>query len=107
MLIALYERAVAFYAELVNINAFHQPGVEAYKKISESINQLSVSVQQFICENSEFSGSSTDYANEMNEAGLEEEIAGILAKYCLNNRTFGEHSLSREFNGDTWIYTIG
>ncbi len=30
--IALYERAVGLYAELVNINAYHQPGVEAGKK---------------------------------------------------------------------------
>jgi len=31
-IIALYERAVGLYAELVNINAYHQPGVEAGKK---------------------------------------------------------------------------
>jgi glucose-6-phosphate isomerase len=31
-LIALYERAVGFYATLVNVNAYHQPGVEAGKK---------------------------------------------------------------------------
>ena len=32
MLVALFERAVSFYASLVNINAYHQPGVEAGKK---------------------------------------------------------------------------
>ena len=31
-LIALYERAVGFYGSLVNVNAYHQPGVEAGKK---------------------------------------------------------------------------
>ncbi len=31
-LIAIFERAVGFYASLVNINAYHQPGVEAGKK---------------------------------------------------------------------------
>ena len=31
MLIALFERAVSFYASFVNINAYHQPGVEAGK----------------------------------------------------------------------------
>src|SRR5262249_45095643 len=31
-LIALYDRAVGFYGTLVNINAYHQPGVEAGKK---------------------------------------------------------------------------
>jgi len=32
LLIALFERTVSFYATLVNINAYHQPGVEAGKK---------------------------------------------------------------------------
>ncbi|MEM9021757.1 MAG: glucose-6-phosphate isomerase [Planctomycetota bacterium] len=36
-LIALYERAVGLYAELVNINAYHQPGVEAGKKAAAAV----------------------------------------------------------------------
>lgn len=32
VLIALFERAVGLYAELIDINAYHQPGVEAGKK---------------------------------------------------------------------------
>jgi glucose-6-phosphate isomerase len=39
-LIALYERAVGFYASLVNINAYHQPGVEAGKKAATQVLQL-------------------------------------------------------------------
>jgi glucose-6-phosphate isomerase len=39
-LIALYERAVSFYASLVNVNAYHQPGVEAGKKAAASILEL-------------------------------------------------------------------
>lgn len=39
-LIALYERAVSFYASLVNINAYHQPGVEAGKKAAASVLAL-------------------------------------------------------------------
>ncbi|CAN5427460.1 glucose-6-phosphate isomerase [soil metagenome] len=39
-LIALYERAVGFYASLVNINAYHQPGVEAGKKAATEVLQL-------------------------------------------------------------------
>jgi len=39
-LIALYERAVGFYASLVNINAYHQPGVEAGKKAAARILAL-------------------------------------------------------------------
>jgi glucose-6-phosphate isomerase len=39
-LIALYERAVGFYASLVNINAYHQPGVEAGKKAATRVLEL-------------------------------------------------------------------
>ncbi|MEL6461519.1 MAG: glucose-6-phosphate isomerase [Cyanobacteria bacterium J06621_15] len=39
-LIALYERAVGFYASLVNVNAYHQPGVEAGKKAAAAILEL-------------------------------------------------------------------
>jgi glucose-6-phosphate isomerase len=40
VLIALYERAVGFYATLVNINAYHQPGVEAGKKAAGAVLAL-------------------------------------------------------------------
>jgi len=36
-MIALYERAVGLYASLVNINAYHQPGVEAGKKAAAAV----------------------------------------------------------------------
>jgi glucose-6-phosphate isomerase len=39
-LIALYERAVGLYASLVNINAYHQPGVEAGKKAAADVLNL-------------------------------------------------------------------
>lgn len=39
-LIALFERAVGLYAELININAYHQPGVEAGKKAATSSLEL-------------------------------------------------------------------
>jgi glucose-6-phosphate isomerase len=39
-LIALYERAVGLYASLVNINAYHQPGVEAGKKAASAVLAL-------------------------------------------------------------------
>lgn len=39
-LIALYERAVGFYGSLVNINPYHQPGVEAGKKAATRLLEL-------------------------------------------------------------------
>jgi glucose-6-phosphate isomerase len=40
VLIALYERAVGYYASLINVNAYHQPGVEAGKKAAELVIRL-------------------------------------------------------------------
>jgi glucose-6-phosphate isomerase len=39
-LIALYDRAVGLYGALVNINAYHQPGVEAGKKAATAVIDL-------------------------------------------------------------------
>src|SRR6059036_421944 len=46
VLIALYERAVGFYASLVNINAYDQPGVEAGKKAATKLLQLQKQVSE-------------------------------------------------------------
>jgi glucose-6-phosphate isomerase len=52
-LIALYDRAVGFYGSLVNVNAYHQPGVEAGKKAATAVLSLQLSVRQALAENSE------------------------------------------------------
>lgn len=39
-LIALFERAVGFYASFININAYHQPGVQAGKLAAEAVLHL-------------------------------------------------------------------
>jgi glucose-6-phosphate isomerase len=43
-LIALFERAVGIYAELLDINAYHQPGVEAGKKAAGEVLALQAQV---------------------------------------------------------------
>ena len=43
-LIALYERAVGLYAELINVNAYNQPGVEAGKKAAAGVLDLQAKV---------------------------------------------------------------
>jgi glucose-6-phosphate isomerase len=40
VLIALFERAVGYYASLVGINAYHQPGVESGKRAASAIIDL-------------------------------------------------------------------
>jgi glucose-6-phosphate isomerase len=47
-LIALYERAAGFYASLINVNAYHQPGVEAGKKAAGLVIQLQANALAFL-----------------------------------------------------------
>ena len=42
---ALYERAVGYYAAMANINAYHQPGVEAGKKAAGAFLDLMKAVR--------------------------------------------------------------
>jgi len=48
MLIALFERAVGFYASLVNINAYHQPGVEAGKKAAGQVIEIQRKILNYL-----------------------------------------------------------
>ncbi len=48
LLIALFERAVGLYASLININAYHQPGVEAGKKAAGAVIELQKSVVELL-----------------------------------------------------------
>ena len=47
-LIALYERAVGFYASLVQINAYYQPGVKAGKKAANNVIELQAKILQYL-----------------------------------------------------------
>ena len=51
-LIALFERAVGLYASLVNVNAYHQPGVEAGKKAATAIIDLQLRINDYLSKQS-------------------------------------------------------
>jgi glucose-6-phosphate isomerase len=50
LLIALFERAVGLYASLININAYHQPGVEAGKKAAAAVIDIQLKVLGYLAE---------------------------------------------------------
>jgi glucose-6-phosphate isomerase len=72
-LIALYERAVGFYASLVNINAYHQPGVEAGKKMAASILELQKKVMQVL----QSADAPLDLDELATQAGASDQIEAI------------------------------
>ena len=47
-LIALFERAVGLYASLININAYHQPGVEAGKRAAAGVLELQRAMRAYL-----------------------------------------------------------
>jgi len=68
LLIALFERAVSFYASLVNVNAYHQPGVEAGKSAAQVFLDLLAAVKGGLtseAQTAETIAETIDYAEEI------------------------------------------
>ncbi|MCB9850757.1 MAG: glucose-6-phosphate isomerase [Phycisphaerales bacterium] len=78
-LIALYERAVGFYATMVNINAYHQPGVEAGKKAAGEVIALQAQVLSALGDASA-GMTAADLAERLGNAGWVEEVYKILRR---------------------------
>ena len=72
-LIALYERAVSIYASLVNINAYHQPGVEAGKKAAAAV----LEIQKKVVEALKQSSSPLSLAELSSKAQVSDEIETV------------------------------
>ena len=84
-IIALYERAVGLYATLINVNAYHQPGVEAGKKAATAVLELQQQVVAFISKQSD-SLSAAQIADAMGLSDKAETIYHILEHLAANKR---------------------
>lgn len=84
-LIALYERAVGFYASLVNINAYHQPGVEAGKKAAEALLELQRKTLS-VLKNTDQPMKLTTLAEKVNAGDRIEDIYKIVRHLAANRR---------------------
>ena len=84
-LIALFERTVSFYAELININAYDQPGVEAGKRAAVLVIEAQQKIKQIL-----ISGKSISF-KKINEDLVDiepETIFFILRQMCFGNNSF-------------------
>lgn len=93
VLIALYERAVGFYASLININAYHQPGVEAGKKAAEKILALQKDVLNFM--HSRKNGESLTSEEIAVASGNSDEVESIF-KILLHAAANSDHGVTME-----------
>ena len=83
-LIALYERAVGFYASFVNINAYHQPGVEAGKKAAGKVLETKNRITDLLSEVDQ-ALSIEDIISRLNLQGEEVLVYHILRHYAANH----------------------
>jgi glucose-6-phosphate isomerase len=72
-LIALYERAVGLYGFMVNVNAYHQPGVEAGKKAAAAVLDL----QQRVIRSLKEKGTAMSLEELAAAAGAPDQIEAI------------------------------
>lgn len=85
MLIALFERAVGLYASLINVNAYHQPGVEAGKKAAAAVLAIQARVTAYMNQ-ADKPLSVEAIAEGIGEADSVETIFKILRHLAANKR---------------------
>jgi glucose-6-phosphate isomerase len=90
-LIALFERAVGLYAELIHVNAYHQPGVEAGKKAAASVLELQHQVVASLQEDPETFFSAEELAQRIEQPDKTESIYHLLQHLALNKRGVQKH----------------
>ena len=95
MLIALYDRTVGFYASLVGINAYHQPGVEAGKKAASNILQIKSAIMKALSDGRE---KSVDEIAEEIKLENEKEIIFKLLSHIESNPQWGVKSSGSGFD---------
>lgn len=86
VLIALYERTVGFYASLVGINAYHQPGVESGKKAATKILRIQKQVVAVLKSNPNKSLTVDDISAMIDDKNENEHVFKILERLAANRR---------------------
>jgi len=86
MLIALFERAVGLYAFLININAYHQPGVEAGKRRTAAILCLQVLAIDYLAKHDSQAFSAEEIAVAVGRRGEAETIFRIFQHLAANQQ---------------------
>jgi glucose-6-phosphate isomerase len=87
MLVALYERAVGFYASFINVNAYHQPGVEAGKKAAANVLNTQKTILNVLKKNRNKSVSLDEICSKIGWQTDKKLAFKILEQLAMNNRS--------------------
>ena len=90
ILIALYERTVGLYAQLVGINAYHQPGVEAGKKAAAAVLAIQGKVLAELRKHRDVFRTAEHIAEAIGEPGEAETVFKVL-EHLASNPDHGVH----------------
>jgi len=96
-LIALYERAVGYYASLTGINAYHQPGVEAGKKAAGAAIELGKGIVKTLEESKGTALGAPEIAEKLGKP----ESAELVFKIALHMAANAKAGISK-IDGDLW-----
>lgn len=86
MLVAWYERAVGYYASLLGINAYHQPGVEAGKVAAKGYIQLQQRLLEWLSTHDGPGASVSQLASELQAEEQADAIFYIAEHLASNGR---------------------
>ena len=103
VLIALYERAVGLYASLVNINAYHQPGVEAGKKAAGAVLALQKQILTLFGDNK---GARLTVDQIAQQIGADDEIETVY-KILEHAAANPDHGITRSDGDSPFSATYG
>jgi glucose-6-phosphate isomerase len=103
LLIALFERAVGLYANLININAYHQPGVEAGKKAAGNVIAMQLAVLSLFSSQPKKQFSLAEIAHEM-KAEQDLELIFKISEHLAAN---SQHQVKKVVGASPLLATYG
>ncbi len=101
-LVALFERSVGFYADIVNINAYDQPGVEAGKSAASNILNLQQSIEHLLKDKK--SRTVTQISDELNSNSCESIF--IILRHLTTNSPNYQYSGNYDQPNEMRFYMI-
>ncbi|MEK6742128.1 MAG: glucose-6-phosphate isomerase [Nitrospirota bacterium] len=102
-IIALFERAVGLYAVLVNINAYHQPGVEAGKKMAGAIIELQREIMGYLHKNHGRTFTAEELAQAIGVVEKAETVFKILEHASANR----DHRIKKTAHANAFLSHYG
>ena len=97
VLIALYERTVGLYAVLIGLNDYHQPGVEAGKKMANAYVELQLRAFDFLRTNKKTDYSAEELADAM---GVKNDVEPLF-KILMHAGSNPDHDIKLARGGDS------